>query len=119
MTSIAMMAQRIEASSACGYDPAHCKFRRILVKSYLIAYREATKCGDDPAEYIRDCTRGSRNLIEPQISGGQRGDPLESVDIKLALERVRDLHGIELSAWNTDRIARHLCAEHWDAEVDR
>lgn len=120
-TSIAMM--RLPATEpappACGFAPEHCKFRRLLVKAYLIAYREAAKCGDDPAEYIRDCIRGSRdNTIDPMVRGPRR-DPFDANDIKLALERARDVHGIELNAWNADRIARACCAEHWDVEASR
>jgi hypothetical protein len=106
-------------ASACGAQPGVCRFRRILVKSYVIAYREAQKHGDDPADYIRDCTRGSRDTIEPGVKGGRRRDPLDAVDIKVALEQVRDHDGIALSVWNVDRIAERLCSEHWNVEADR
>jgi hypothetical protein len=89
-----------------------CRFTTFKVRSYVIAYREAVKCGDDPAEYIKDCVRPSRpgpDPIDPRLRGGAPGDPFASRDIKISLEQARDRGGIALNAWNADRIAKYLC----------
>jgi hypothetical protein len=100
-------------ASSCGECRyGECRFRVPKVRAYVIAYREAVKCGDDPADYIRDCVRSSRpgpDPIDPRLRGGKGGDPMASLDIKISLERARDVGGIALNAWNADRIAAFLC----------
>jgi hypothetical protein len=105
-----------QQGSSCDGTASLCRYRRILVKSYVIAYREALKYGDDPAEYIRDCTKGSRDIIDPKARGGKPQDRYAAVDIKIALEQIRDRDGIEINVWNVDRIAQKLCSAHWDAD---
>ena len=87
-----------------------CRFSVPRVRAYLIAYREAEKHGDDPADYIRDCVRPSRiGVIEPLVRGSG-SDPHASLDVKLSLELARDQGGIALNAWNAERVAAFLCA---------
>lgn len=96
----------------CECPPTRCRFRSSLVKLYVIAYREAVKAHEDPADYIRDHVRNSRE-VDPWTRGGRLIDPQSSIDIKLSLEIARDRHGIELNAWNADRLAEVLCPERW------
>lgn len=97
----------------CECPPMRCRYRAVLVKLYVIAYREALKAGDDPAEYIRDFVRNSHE-VDPWTRGGRLIDPQASIDIKLSLEIVRSRHGIELNAWNADRLAAVLCPGRWN-----
>lgn len=105
-----------------------CRFRTSRVRSYLIAYREAVKCGDDPAEYIRDSIKSSRptcppchkpDPIEPAIHARDKpGDRFWHIDVKLSLERARDVGKLSLDAWNAEKVARWLCERASEESVD-
>lgn len=119
-------AQRQLACQDCRW--AKCRFRVSRVRSYLIAYREARKYGDDPAEYIRDSIKPSRRpddhdtqrpeTTDALIRGTAPRDPLWHVDIKIALEQARDLGGLSFDAWNAERVAKWLCARAAELPVD-
>jgi hypothetical protein len=97
-----------------------CRYRPLRVKSWIIAYREARKAGDDPAEYIRDSVKSSRptcppchkpDPTDPGIrSEGKVADPFWHAEAAADLERARDQGGIPLDAWNADKIAAFLCS---------
>lgn len=113
---VVLLSQRTDEPlpcAGCECAPGRCRYRPALVRVYLIAYREAVKCGDDPAEYIRDHVRNSRE-VDPWTRGGRLIDPQASTDIKLSLELVRARSGIELNLWNADRLSKALCPERWD-----
>ena len=112
MTLNAAYDQPAPSRSACAECPwSKCRFRVLLVRSYIIAYREAQKGGDDPADYIRDSIRPSRSdaPIEPLTRGGMPRDPHWHIDVKVSLEQARDVGGIALNAWNAERVAAWLC----------
>jgi hypothetical protein len=107
---------------------AECKFRVSRIKSYLIAYREASKCGDDPAEYIRDSIKPSRRVGEEEnvsdvtdalIRGTKPRDHFWHIDVKVSLEQARDVGGLSLDSWNADAVARWLCARAGELPVDQ
>ncbi len=106
-----VMVEHPPPVGACDCPPNLCRFSIMRLRAYLIAYREASKCGEDPADYIRDSMRGSRNVIEPWVRGGKDRDPYDATDVKLALEQVAHQHGIALNPQNAERIARVLCPE--------
>ena len=107
MTFVEQTAVHLPATRVCRECRwSECRFRTPKVRAYLIAYREARKRGDDPADYIRDCVRPSRDhreVIEPWIRG-RSGDPQASLDIKLSLELARDQGGLSLDAHNAAAI---------------
>lgn len=104
---------------------AECRFRVSRVRSYLIAYREATKCGDDPAEYIRDGIKPSRRVGEDEgreitealIRGTKPIDRYWHIDVKLSLEQAR-ASGLSLDAWNAPAVAEWLCARAGEMPVE-
>ena len=113
--ALAMAAEQAApaACSACECAAGRCRYRVGLVRLYVIAYREAVKQHDDPADYISDHVRNSRE-IDPWTRGGRTIDPNASRDIKLSLEIARERHGIELNAWNAERLAQVLCPARWN-----
>jgi hypothetical protein len=94
-----------------------CRFRVPRIRAWIIAYCEAVRHRDDPAEYIRDSIRPSRPdaPIEPLVRDGKRPDPHWHIDAKLALEAARDVGGIAINNWNAERIAAWLCGRAAEA----
>ena len=96
---------------------AQCRYRVSRVRSYLIAYREAMKCGDDPAEYIRDSIKPSRHVGEDEgreltnaLAPSTRPRDREwHIDVKLSLERAR-ASGLSLDAHNAPAVAAWMCS---------
>jgi hypothetical protein len=114
--AVLLMATNDRPAHGCA--PGTCPYTTQRVRAFVIAYREATKHGDDPAEYIRDSIKSSRpscppchkpDPIEPAIRGKRR-EPDDDWHIltKLALEEARAA-GISLDTWNADRLAAWLC----------
>ena len=104
---------------------AECKFRVSLVRSWLIAYREATKRGDDPADYIRDAIKPSRHVGEDEgkqitdtlVRSTRPADRHWHVEVKVSLEQARAA-GLSLDARNAENVARWLCARAAEVPVD-
>ena len=111
--ALAMAAVTVATPRPCRDCPqSRCEFKPSRVRSWIFAYREAIKHGDDPAEYIRDSIRPSRDepeVIDPAIRGTSRTNPWWHVEAKLSLERARDVGGIALQHWNADRVSAFLC----------
>ncbi len=105
---------------------AQCRYRVSRVRSYLIAYREALKHGDDPAEYIRDSIKPSRHVGEDEgreITGAlarstRTRDREWHVDVKVSLERAR-ASGLSLDANNpatVAAVASWMCSRAMEAQ---
>jgi hypothetical protein len=105
-----------EVCRDCRYG--ECRYRTMRVRSYIIAYREALKAGDDPAEYIRDRIKPSRRVGEDEhrtptealIRGTKPVDRHWHIDIKVSLEQARDVGGLQLEAWNAPAVAAWFCS---------
>ncbi len=102
---------------------SECRFKVTRVRSFIIAYREARKWGDDPGEYIRDSIKPSRRVGEDEsrettdalIRGTKPTDRLWHIDVKVSLEQARDVGGLALESWNADRVAEWLCQRACEA----